>query len=290
MIQFNFSKYNNSSAGFRIYTLESLNNTYNNYKANLQRIHSEFSEENVHDLRVAIRRFISALDFFSNFYPTYYFKKIKKETKSQFDSLSQLRDIQVMIITTIKMKVSLPQLYEFLIYLIEQEYQQISFNKEKFSLIDVNYLDDYFYFLNRAIRIDYQNTQINFEDVNRIIRSKYIEVLEYKSKVDFDNPQTIHQLRIKIKKFRYMIETIAEVMSKSKRILNILSSFQTKLGLIQDSEVYMKEFTNFVNSNFMEENEKLPVFKYLEEVKNKLFLDLKLNMKMINNLFKLDDF
>jgi hypothetical protein len=195
-----------------------------------------------------------------------------------------------MIITTIKMKVSLPQLYEFLIYLIEQEYQQISFNKEKFSLIDVNYLDDYFYFLNRAIRIDYQNTQINFEDVNRIIRSKYIEVLEYKSKVDFDNPQTIHQLRIKIKKFRYMIETIAEVMSKSKRILNILSSFQTKLGLIQDSEVYMKEFTNFVNSNFMEENEKLPVFKYLEEVKNKLFLDLKLNMKMINNLFKLDDF
>jgi hypothetical protein len=87
-----------------------------------------------------------------------------------------------------------------------------------------------------------------------------------------------------------MIETIAEVMSKSKRILNILSSFQTKLGLIQDSEVYMKEFTNFVNSNFMEENEKLPVFKYLEEVKNKLFLDLKLNMKMINNLFKLDDF
>lgn len=286
MMNFNFSHYQNSAEGFRKFALESLNKTYNNYKANLERIHSEFSEDNVHDLRVAIRRFISALDFFSNFYPTYYFKKIKKEIKSQFDSLSQLRDIQVMMITTIKMKVSFPQLYEFLIYLIEKEYEQINLNKMKFAEIDVSYLDDYYYFLNRTIRIDFQNIVINFEDVSKIIQTKYEEIIEYKSMIDFDNPPTIHQLRIKIKKFRYMIETLSEVMSKSKRILNILSNFQTKMGLFQDSEVYIKEFTNFVNLNGMDEVAKLQVSDYLKEIKFKLFLDIKNNIKMLDRLFK----
>jgi CHAD domain-containing protein len=290
-MKFKFLQYQDNSTGFRKFAIDKLDTAYNNYKINLIKVKNEFSEENVHDLRVAIRRFISAIDLFSTFYDNYYFKLIKKNIKLQFDNLAMLRDTQVMLITVIKMKLKHPFLFDFLQFLLDKEFQQINLNTEFFSAIKADELDDYYYFLNRALRIDYQPSSIYFEDVKNVILNKYNELLIQKDSVTFDDPKTIHKLRIKTKKFRYLIETLAEVINKPKKVLSVLSNIQTTMGNIQDAEVLLNEFTNFAKKNNYNVVLATLIFDEINYNKQKIVNSLMKEVKILNDLinFNSDD-
>ncbi len=81
----------------------------------------EFSEEAVHDLRVATRRLLAVLDIARALDPGSRLQKTRRFLKDQIDDLDDLRDAQVMLVEVSETIESFPDIKPFEIHLQEHE-------------------------------------------------------------------------------------------------------------------------------------------------------------------------
>jgi CHAD domain-containing protein len=272
-MDFTFEKYKNSQAGFRKFAVNNFKRTSEKYRKNLFLVKSEFSEDNVHDLRVAIRRFVSVLELLSNFILSPHFKKIRKEIKVQFDLLSELRDIQVMAESVRKLQENFPKMDTFLEYLLKEETKLIQDITKFFKNIKVKKIDIYSIYILFKLRTEKIDPSINFHSVSEFLTLKLNELNNFRKELDSANVKTIHNLRIKTKKFRYLVESLADLIPDSKITLKFLAGQQTKMGLIQDAEVLSKEFQKFMEQNPILILSSEEITEHLQEQKTKLVDD-----------------
>ena len=91
------------------------------YHADLETCRAEFKETAVHDLRVATRRLLAALELIRAFDPHPRVKKLRRSLKNQLDGFDNLRDVQVMLFDISKNIESLPELAPFQQHLQKRE-------------------------------------------------------------------------------------------------------------------------------------------------------------------------
>jgi CHAD domain-containing protein len=101
--------------------LGSLHDRWQSFRAELKRCRKKYSEEAVHDLRVATRRLISTLDLVDRIHPEANLRKTRRALKRQLDLFGPLRDVQVQLLTIEKMLSSFPELQEFYDFLAKRE-------------------------------------------------------------------------------------------------------------------------------------------------------------------------
>ena len=77
--------------------LDSLNTRWDKYKAELKTCRQEFSEEAVHDFRIAARRLLASLDLLRAVMQDPRIQKMRRVLKDQLDDLDDLRDTQVLL-------------------------------------------------------------------------------------------------------------------------------------------------------------------------------------------------
>src|SRR5512140_1299937 len=80
------------------------------YRAELKRIRTEFSEEYVHDLRIAIRRLIAAIGIGRAVVRRKKMKKSLRLLKSHLDAFDTLRDMQAQLLLVEEMQAELPEI------------------------------------------------------------------------------------------------------------------------------------------------------------------------------------
>ncbi len=102
--------------------LDSLNTRWDKYKTELKTCRQEFSEEAVHDFRVAARRLLSSLDLLRAVMQDPGIQKMRRVLKDQLDNLDDLRDTQALLADLSEIIHDTPVLQPF------QEYLQL---KEK---------------------------------------------------------------------------------------------------------------------------------------------------------------
>ncbi len=98
-----------------------LDQRWNDYRAQFKACRREFTEEAVHDLRVAARRFLAMLDIIRALDPQPRIQKIRRFLKNQLDDLDDLRDAQVMLVEISETLERLPQLNLFQVHLQKRE-------------------------------------------------------------------------------------------------------------------------------------------------------------------------
>jgi len=285
---FDFSEYPNTAKGFREFCVASLQKSYQIYRFRLENIIKEYSEANVHDFRVSSRRFIATLNMVYHFFPTPYIKRLRKLVKKHLKILSRLRDIQVMSISTSKLKLQFPIFFEFLIYLQRLEYELINSHKEYFSKIQLWEIADDVFHLIRTIKYEMNELNPTFDDLKDYILEEYKLLLEQKQLVNLQEIDTIHKLRIKNKKFRYLVETTQPIFKKAKKICKILSTQQNKMGAIQDVSVLIKEIDTFLSINPHLVTEFNPIKEFLENYQKSLIMDFDKSSVILNNLTYFD--
>ena len=101
--------------------LDSLNTRWDKYKAELKTCRREFSEEAVHDFRVATRRLLSSLDLLRTVMPDPGIQKTRRILKDQLDNLDDLRDVQVLLADISETIHEIPALKPFQGYLQHKE-------------------------------------------------------------------------------------------------------------------------------------------------------------------------
>jgi CHAD domain-containing protein len=101
--------------------INSLEQRYSKYVAERQRCKGEFSEEAVHDLRIASRRLLALLTLLRAIDPQPRLQQLRRLFKNQLDGLDELRDTQVMLAEISETIAILPEIQPLEKYLQKRE-------------------------------------------------------------------------------------------------------------------------------------------------------------------------
>jgi len=230
--------------------LNAFDQRFEKYQAESKRCELEFSNESIHDLRVATRRLLAILDLMRVISAHPRVKKLSREFKSQLESLNELRDTQVMLAEFTKML----DPYQELGFLIESLKK-----REKRLLKDANL--SFLKIESGKIlrRIEIVRTVLTGEVNNPGLAERMLGgvddafhlVASRKAAVSPAKPATIHHMRVSFKKMRYMIEIIHPILPgyHASKQFKKMHAFQSAMGDIQDVEVILQTLAVFAKSH-----------------------------------------
>ncbi|MBI5943122.1 MAG: CHAD domain-containing protein [Chloroflexi bacterium] len=224
--------------------IESLDARWEKYKTQLKACQSKFSEEAVHDLRVAVRRLLSLLILLRVVMRDPRIKKMRRALKDQLDNLDDLRDVQVMLADASENIHSVPVLQPFLEFLQKKEKKLLRKARKEIMSVKIAGLSRRIQKLGKTLAsAELTDLEITLFSV---VDEAYAVVNQRYELVDAGQPATIHRLRVAFKKFRYMIEIIHPILRNSPaEYLKRLHDYQTAMGDIQDMEVTLHELADF---------------------------------------------
>ena len=224
--------------------LDSLHRRWDKYQADLKTCRREFSEEAVHDFRVATRRLLSLFDLLRAVMPDPRIQKMRRVLKDQLDNLDDLRDVQVLLADISETIHEIPALLPFQGYLQHKEKKLLRAAHKEIKWLKIESLSKRAYKLSQIIEV---STQPDLKaSLFSAVDEAYAIVTQRYALIDPAQPSTIHRLRIAFKKFRYMIEVIYPVLQNpAPDYLKRLQGYQAAMGDIQDMEVALHELADF---------------------------------------------
>lgn len=232
--------------------LQALELRWESYRTELKNCRSEFTEESVHDLRVATRRILALIQLLSSISPRPRLKKMAREFKKQLDEFDELRDTQVILGELSTILPELPQLDEFEQHLRSHEEQmlqdlQATLEQRKDSNLEA--------WIGRT-EADIKTWE--GQDLNSLVLDavddSFMTVRQRLGWVDLARSATIHRVRVAFKAFRYMVEIVHPLLNDfPPGIPKQMNQYQTLMGNIQDAEVFAGTLADFaVNDSFLE--------------------------------------
>jgi CHAD domain-containing protein len=253
---------------FRGVLLDSLDDRWRTFRAELKRCQNKYSEESVHDLRVATRRLISTLELIASIGPENNLRKARWALKRHLETFGPLRDVQVQLQAVDKMLASFPELQGFYDYLVKRERKLVQRLRAEVKRIKTGKLE-------KAMRATAKQVEALLDtpeklqekraEACRAVEIAFNRVVERKLVMDPTDSATIHRMRVAFKKFRYMVEALAPVLDwVTSRRLKGMDAFQGSMGDIQDVEVLLVSVQAFAREQGPERD--APLAHALEEL------------------------
>ena len=120
--------------------ITALDERWESYRMQVKTCRREFSEEAVHDLRVATRRLLAVLDIARALDPNPRLQKTRRSLKDQLDDLDDLRDVQVMRVEVSETIENFPELKPFEIHLQEREKHLLRLARKQINALKLSEL------------------------------------------------------------------------------------------------------------------------------------------------------
>ena len=241
--------------------LNALETRWKNYRAELKLCQDEFSEEAVHDLRVAARRMLALLRLLNSIAPLPRLKKLTRVFKTQLDDFDDLRDTQVILAELSETAQELPQLRDFQKSLQASEARLLRSLRKGLKKLEIT---------ETARRIGKTRNVIASEKSGlagqalQAVDDSFQRVRQRHSVVDAARATTIHRARVAFKSFRYMVEIVHPLLADfPSDTLKRMNAYQTRMGEIQDAEVFAQTLADFLEHASLSDPE--PVRRYIEQ-------------------------
>ena len=242
--------------------LEGLENRWKKYRLELKRCRAEFSNEAVHDLRVATRRMMAFVQLLNTISPRPRLKKIKNVFKDQLDEFDDLRDTQVILAEISEVLQELPQLHDFQKHLQVSEERLLRKLHRKIKNMETSEVT-------KRIRKTHESMETEMTDdlaphLLQAVDDAFLRVKQRYDAVDVARPATIHRERITFKSFRYMVEVVQPLIPNfPPENLKRMNDYQSLMGEIQDAEVFTQTLADFLEHASLSDPE--PVRRYEEQ-------------------------
>jgi CHAD domain-containing protein len=243
--------------------LKALDNRSQKLREESDRILRKYSEGAVHDLRVASRRLIAVLETLREIHDASAIRDCRRKVKKLLDGLSPLRDLHVQRLRISEMTGKYPQLESFEKSLTEKE-DQTAAKVQKL--------------LRQSAKLGHAIEQVkrharkgaNSDAILEVIDKRYRHVLALADRIDPANTNTIHEMRLAFKKFRYTCEVAQPIMENevNEERLKQFHTFQTAMGDIQDIEVLSARLSKWTAKRQCDA-EMQPVFEELQSERKK---------------------
>lgn len=227
--------------------LETLDARWKKFRSELKTCRREFSEESVHDLRVAARRLLALFDLLRLIVHHKRIQKIRRDLKDQLDDLDDLRDTQVLLADISEFIHALPGLEAFQEYLQKKERANLRRTHKRVKARGIDGLSKRIGKM-AALIDELPDTTLDAQ-VLAAVDEAYARVCKAYDAMDTGNIISIHKLRIAFKRFRYTVE-IAQPLLVTFPIENFerMHAYQSMLGDIQDMEVAQQYLADLIES------------------------------------------
>ena len=225
--------------------LEALDKRWENYRTELKSCQSDFSEESVHDLRVATRRILALIKLLNSIAPHPNLKKMAKAFKEQLDGFDDLRDTQVILSGLAEILPELPQLDVFEQHLHAREEELLQELRGKLNEFDTTDISRWIKKTQESIEA---GTEEDLEPlILDVVDDSFLITRQRLGWIDLARPATIHRVRVAFKAFRYMVEIVQPLLRDfPPGNLKEMNEYQTLMGNIQDTEVFAKTLADFM--------------------------------------------
>ena len=222
-----------------------LDDCWMQYRAELKRTRSEFAEEYVHDLRIAIRRLIAAIEMGRGVAGQKKMKKLRRLLKLRLDAFDTLRDVQVQLVFAEEMQAELPEIAAYRDHLREREKRLALRLKKEIKDFRSAGLSQQVNRLKAALlRKNAPETQAA---IWAIVDDAYASVVQDQIAIRPEDTATIHCTRLAFKKFRYRVESIHPLLTGAPEdLLRRLHNYQSAMGDVQDTEIGLQMLDKFV--------------------------------------------
>ncbi len=225
--------------------LNAFDDRWKKYRAQLKICKREFSEEAVHDLRVATRRLLAVLDLLRALDPHPRIQKARRTLKNQLDEFDDLRDVQVMLVDASEEVANFPELKPFEKWLLDREKRLLRKARKQIAESKSSDLEKRVEKIHTSIQENARGRRFQAR-LLETVDNAYLRAVQAYGQVDASQSATIHRLRIVFKKFRYVVE-IAHPFLKGfpESHFERMHEYQSKMGLIQDIEIFLNTLADF---------------------------------------------
>jgi CHAD domain-containing protein len=225
-----------------------LDQRWNDYRVQSKTCRQEFSEEAVHDLRVATRRFMAVLDIVRAINPHPRVQKTRRFLKDQLDDLDELRDVQVMLVEISETIERLPALQPFREYLEKREKRLLHIALKQVQASKPSEWSKRIDKIRSALKKDSRKPDFQ-ATLLQTVDNAYSRAVQDYAQMDGAQAATIHRVRIAFKKFRYMAEIVIPILiDQPDTYFKRMHDYQSAMGDIQDVEVFLSTLTDFAET------------------------------------------
>lgn len=232
--------------------ISSLDQRWRKFLSEMRRCKRSFSEESVHDLRVATRRLVSTLAILEVILPDDKVRRTRRRLKRLFDALSPLRDVQVQLLTVEEKSGQYPELETLITVLKVRErllMKSIDSRIQKVHTMQWSYTIGS---LKREILRQFSNPASyagGRTAVQGAAAALFTRAVFRREQIVPRDPRTLHRFRVAFKKFRYTMEALQPLFpSIRKKNLKAMDAYQTRMGNIQDAEVLGRRVARYALS------------------------------------------
>ena len=226
-----------------------LKTQWKRYRKQLKRCQKEFSEQVVHESRVATRRLLSTVELLAALVGDHRIKKARCALKRHLDAFDDLRDNQVQLLYLGKMRRAFPSARPLHEYLQLRAARLTTGTRRRIQRIKTRRMGQLIARCKAELRRPDQRRAAHQSPARliRAVKVAFARVRRFQERIDPENSTTIHRLRIAFKKFRYMVESLAAflpVATEKRRAA--MQHYQTMMGEIQDIEVLLATLVRFL--------------------------------------------
>lgn len=230
---------NPSPAPANQFLLEALDLRWKNYGAELKRCRAEFSNEAVHDLRVAARRMLAFIQLINSIAPRPRLQKLSRSFKDQLDEFDDLRDTQVILAEMSETLRELPQLQGFQDHLWGVEKKLLKTLRKRLRVIDLSDVSKRVRRMRESLKGDSDDELV--QQTLQAVDDAFLITRRRRTWVNAAQATSIHRVRIAFKMFRYKVEIVHPLLQNfPPENLKYMHDYQSLMGEIQDVEVIMR--------------------------------------------------
>ncbi|WAR45666.1 CHAD domain-containing protein [Methylomonas rapida] len=225
--------------------LHALDSLWTKYQKRLTDCHHRPTEEAVHKLRISTRRLLALIELLKTLSPHPSLQKLRKNLKTQLDAFDELRDTQVMLLEITAKQDSLPDLLPFFRQLQLNEQWLLAQTPARLQAIDQPKIHARFKKSHAHLSQTLGKAHLK-PRILTVIDETYQAAMARYQAIDVAQPDTIHRLRIAVKKLRYMLEAGQALLPPlPEDHIEQLHAYLTRMGEFQDSSVLLLNLKAF---------------------------------------------
>ncbi len=228
-------------------------------------------DEHLHQFRVNLRKIRSLLQIHKELFEKRVYKKLKNSLKDIASSTNKKRDLDVFMDSLSKSDTS--KLEAFLSYLYKQKesedkkiYEKLnSWHFQTFIFDMEQFLKHIHFYTNNLAKLPAK------KEARKSIKKMKKEIKNILAKLSNNSDMnTLHNLRIKFKKLRYLIECYEELLKKKKvkKMRKIAVKYQNSLGKINDLNSEIEVCRHYISQS--SEQDRSEVQTLLENLQKEL--------------------
>jgi CHAD domain-containing protein len=246
-----------------------LNARWQTYHKQLRQCQDDFTEEGVHELRVATRRLLAQLVLLECVAPSVSLEKGRRILKRRLAALGDLRDTQVQRLFLEHQAARFPELALLHAWLRRRERRLAKTAVGKVNRWKNGKLEKRISAIAAELTTSAHRSRAQSQLASTVLRTTanaFDEAVQRRRAIDLADLRTIHQTRVAFKRFRYMVESLSPALTGlRKRQLRPLAYYQRKMGIIQDLEVLQRCVARFIHEHGKTEPLLRPFCRHLKQ-------------------------